>query len=61
MTLVSVTQKIGAIENFDQIILLMEGELLAKGTHSELMHTSPEYAQIEQSQRSTNTYELRTE
>lgn len=58
MTLVSVTQKISAAEKSDQVILLMEGEVLAHGTHSELMHSSPEYAQIEQSQHSTNTYEL---
>jgi ATP-binding cassette subfamily B protein len=58
LTLISVTQKISSIEHYDQIILLMEGELLAKGTHEELLRTSPEYAQIFQSQRSTNQYEL---
>ncbi len=57
-TLISVTQKISSIEHYDQIILLMEGELLAKGTHEELMISSPEYVQIYQSQRSTNQYEL---
>lgn len=61
ITLISVTQKISAAERSDQVILLMEGEVLAKGTHEELMHSSPEYAQIEQSQHSTNTYELRAE
>lgn len=60
LTLVSITQKIAPIEKYDQIILLMEGEILAKGTHEELMHKSPEYVQIFDSQRSTNTYELRT-
>jgi ATP-binding cassette, subfamily B, bacterial len=58
---VSVTQKIRAIEHFDQIVLLMEGEVLATGTHEQLMETSPEYVQIEQSQRSTAAYELRAE
>ena len=58
ITLISVTQKISSIEQYDQIIVIMEGELLAKGTHEELMHTSPEYVQIYQSQRSTNQYEL---
>ena len=58
LTLVSVTQKISSVELYDQIILLMEGELLAKGTHTELMQTSPEYVQIYNSQRSTNQYEL---
>lgn len=60
ITLVSITQRIAPIESYDQIILLMEGEVLARGTHEELMHTSPEYVQIYDSQRSTNSYELRT-
>ena len=58
ISIISVTQKIASIEHYDQIILLMEGELLAIGTHEELLKTSPEYAQIYQSQQSTNTYEL---
>ncbi len=57
LTLISVTQKIASVVDYDQILLLMEGELLASGTHAELMKTSPEYVQIEQSQRSTNHYE----
>ena len=35
----------------------MEGEVLASGTHAELLATSPEYAQIHDSQRSTSHYE----
>jgi ATP-binding cassette subfamily B protein len=58
ITLISVTQKIASVENYDQIILLMEGEVLAQGTHTHLMETSPEYVQIYDSQRSTNVYEL---
>jgi ATP-binding cassette, subfamily B, bacterial len=61
ITLLSVTQKIADVEQYDQIILLMEGELVAKGTHSELMQTCPEYVQIYQSQRSTSHYELQPE
>ena len=57
MTIVSVTQKIRSVEHFDKIILLMEGEVVAQGTHLELTETSPEYAQIIESQKSTNTYE----
>ena len=53
ITLISVTQKIGSIEDYDQIVLLMEGEILARGTHQELMGTSPEYVQIFNSQEST--------
>jgi ATP-binding cassette subfamily B protein len=58
ITLVSVTQKIASVEDYDQIILLMEGEILASGTHRELLETSPEYVQIYDSQRSTSHYEL---
>lgn len=58
ITLISVTQKISSIEHYDQIILLMEGEVLAAGTHKELMEKSPEYVQIYNSQQSTNNYEL---
>jgi len=57
ITLISVTQKIAAVENYDQIVLLMEGELLATGTHRELMEGSPEYVQIYDSQQSTHAYE----
>jgi len=58
ITLVSITQKIASVEDYDQIVLLMEGEVLATGTHEELMKTSPEYVQIYDSQRSTSHYEL---
>lgn len=59
ITLVSVTQKIEPVTGYDQIILLMEGEVLASGTHKQLMENSPEYVQIYNSQKSTNEYELR--
>jgi ATP-binding cassette, subfamily B, bacterial len=58
LTLVSVTQQIAAVEDYDQIVLLMEGEVLAVGTHQQLMTTSPEYVQIYDSQRSTSSYRL---
>jgi ATP-binding cassette subfamily B protein len=57
ITLVSVTQKIAPIEGYDQIIVLMEGEVLATGVHADLMHRSPEYVQIYDSQRSTEQYD----
>ncbi|MES3030820.1 MAG: ABC transporter ATP-binding protein [Patescibacteria group bacterium] len=57
ITLVSVTQKVQSVEHFDQIILLMEGEVVVQGTHKELLETSPEYVQIMESQKSTQTYE----
>lgn len=52
ITVVSITQKIAAARAFDQIILLMEGELVAAGTHEELMRRCPEYVQIYDSQQS---------
>jgi len=58
ITLISVTQKIDPIRDYDMIILLMEGEILAFGTHEELMHSSVEYVQIYNSQISTNNYEV---
>lgn len=54
ITLLSVTQKIASIEHYEQIVLLMEGEVIATGTHGALMESSPEYVQIYQSQRSTH-------
>ncbi|MEO6719576.1 MAG: ABC transporter ATP-binding protein [Ferruginibacter sp.] len=58
ITLISVTQKISSAENFDRVIVLMEGEIIATGTHTELMESSPEYVQINNSQQSTSDYEL---
>jgi ATP-binding cassette subfamily B protein len=55
ITLISITQKIASIEHYEHVIVLMEGELLAQGTHAELMTTSPEYVQIYQSQQSTES------
>lgn len=60
LTLISVTQNIEPIKDYDQIILLMESELIDKGTHNELMKRSVEYVQIYNSQKSTTDYELRT-
>lgn len=53
ITLISVTQKIDPVKDYDQIIVIMEGELIAKGTHEYLIQNSPEYVQIYQSQKST--------
>ncbi len=58
ITLISVTQKIASIEHYDQVILLMQGEIVASGTHQQLMAASPEYVQIYNSQQSTSNYEL---
>lgn len=58
LTLISITQKIEPIKDFDQILLLMSGEILASGQHKDLMKRSPEYIQIYKSQQSTEQYEL---
>ncbi len=58
ITLLSVTQKIASVMNYGQIILLEEGEILARGSHDSLMESCPEYVQIFNSQRSTNRYEV---
>jgi ATP-binding cassette, subfamily B, bacterial len=50
-TIVAISQSIETIKNYDQIILIMEGELLMAGTHDQLMTDSPEYRQIYQSQK----------
>jgi len=60
ITLISVTQKISSVEEYEQIILMMQGELIATGRHDELVHTSPEYVQLLNSQKSTSNYELQS-
>jgi ATP-binding cassette subfamily B protein len=60
LTLLSVTQKVAAVENYDKVIVMMQGEIIAQGTHSELMKMSPEYVQIHTSQQSTSNYELQS-
>ncbi|XZF15509.1 ABC transporter ATP-binding protein [Chitinophagaceae bacterium MMS25-I14] len=60
LTLLSVTQKIATVEHYDQILLLMQGELIASGKHEALMETSPEYIQMFQSQQSTSNYEVQS-
>ncbi len=60
ITLVSITQKISSVKDFDQVILLMEGEVITAGKHDELLQHCPEYIQIYNSQRSTSSYELQS-
>lgn len=60
ITLITITQKIKPVEHFDQIILLMEGEIIAAGKHKKLLESCPEYVQIYNSQRSTSSYELQS-
>ncbi|MBU9713616.1 ABC transporter ATP-binding protein [Evansella tamaricis] len=49
-TTLMITQKMSTTMNADTIILLDEGELLAKGSHDELMNTSSLYRKIYESQ-----------
>ncbi|MBO9202503.1 MULTISPECIES: ABC transporter ATP-binding protein [Niastella] len=58
ITLISVTQKISSVTDYDQCVLLMEGEIIATGTHTQLLQSSPEYNQLFESQKSTSQYEL---
>lgn len=60
ITLLSVTQKVAAVAHYDKVIVLMQGEIVAQGTHAELMKSSPEYVQIYTSQQSTSNYELQS-
>jgi len=56
VTLISVTQKIETIKDYDQIVLIMEWELIAIWKHEELLKSCPEYVQIYNSQFSVNNY-----
>jgi ATP-binding cassette subfamily B protein len=60
ITILTVTQKIAPVEHFEQIILLMESEIIASGKHESLIHTSPEYVQIYNSQRTTSHYDVQS-
>jgi ATP-binding cassette subfamily B protein len=51
VTLISITQKIEPIKDYDQILVLMEGELLASGKHDYLLENCLEYKQIWESQQ----------
>ncbi|MBZ4189094.1 ABC transporter ATP-binding protein [Niabella beijingensis] len=57
ITIISITQNLAPVKDYEQIVLLMEGELVAKGTHEELLRSNPEYNQILQSQQSLNNYQ----
>jgi len=57
LTMLSVTQKISSVLDYDRILLLMDGELIAQGSHEKLMQSCPEYVQIAESQKSTSNYE----
>jgi ATP-binding cassette, subfamily B, multidrug efflux pump len=45
-----IAQRIATVLNADQILVLDQGEIVARGTHEELLHRSPIYAEIYYSQ-----------
>jgi ATP-binding cassette subfamily B protein len=45
-----VAQRVSTIRNADQIIVLEDGEIVGRGTHDELLVSSPTYAEIVASQ-----------
>lgn len=53
ITIVMIAQKIASVIDFNNIVLLMEGELLAQGTHESLLKKSLEYKLIFESQQTT--------
>jgi ATP-binding cassette subfamily B protein len=50
VTTLYVAQRISAVIDLDQIVLLENGEIVARGTHEELMESSPLYREIYESQ-----------
>ena len=51
-TLMIITQRVSTIKNAEQIIVLDEGRIVGKGTHSELMNSCETYREIALSQLS---------
>jgi len=45
-----IAQRISTVLNADQILVLDKGQIVARGTHEELLETSPIYAEIYHSQ-----------
>jgi len=52
-----VAQRISTVLNADKIIVLDKGQIVAEGTHSELMKTSPVYREIYDSQLGSGVHE----
>jgi ATP-binding cassette subfamily B protein len=47
---VIVAQRISTIRNADLILVLEDGEVVGRGTHSQLIETCPTYVEIVESQ-----------
>lgn len=52
-TRIVVAQRVSTIAGADRIVVLEHGEVVAEGSHEELLSTSPEYAEIVRSQLAT--------
>ncbi len=50
VTTLYVAQRISAVIDLDKIVLLENGEIIAMGTHEELLESSPQYQEIFESQ-----------
>lgn len=57
-TMIIITQRISPIMDADKILLLERGKIVAKGTHEELLRTSPVYRDICRSQLGEEEVEL---
>ena len=49
-TMIVVAQRVSSIMNLDQIIMLDEGRIIGKGTHAELLQSTPRYREIFETQ-----------
>lgn len=50
MTCVIVAQRVSAIMDCDEILMLDEGRVIGRGRHEELLRTCPQYAEIYKTQ-----------
>mgnify|MGYP002712559615 CR=1 FL=1 len=50
-TVIVVAQRVASIRNADQILVMEAGEIVARGTHDELLKSSSTYREIDQSQK----------
>lgn len=49
-TIIIIAQRLSSVEHADQIIMMDEGRIAARGTHEQLLESSPEYRSIYESQ-----------
>ncbi len=50
-TLIIVAQRVATVQGADQILVLDNGEIVGRGTHTELLETCPTYVEIVESQQ----------